>query len=250
MIDEIVILAAGVGSRMAEITHDRPKCMAPFLNGTILSRLLRQLEPFQPRAVHIVGGYRIDVLRTYLASGNFALPVNLLENVRYAETNSLVSAEIALEKARGQVLMFNSDVVYENELVSRMVMFSAPWAFSLDRSDYNEESEKLALDGSGRVSQIAKTIAELDATGCSADFYRLQAGNGGLLELVRRYRTRPDSAKRLFEDFLDQLLLTERFEAVDITGLEWYEIDTAEELKDAEEVFTNVERSVAVGEAR
>lgn len=244
MIDEVVILAAGTGSRMAEITKDRPKCMAPFLGGTILSRLLRQLRRFQPRRIQIVGGYKIDVLERYLHGPEFAgLPINLLVNEQFATTNSLVSASVALAHAEGQLLMFNSDVVYQQELVQRMYESNAPCAFSLDRSDYNEESEKLCLGPGGRVVQIAKTIVEADATGCSADLYRIntQAGDGSLRRLLPHYLARPGAAKRLFEDFLDQYLLGQEFAAVDVTGLEWYEIDTVSELRDAEKVFARID---------
>jgi choline kinase len=243
MIDEVVILAAGTGSRMAEITVDRPKCMAPFLQGTILSRLLGQLRAYQPKRIHVVGGYKREVLAEYLKREEFAgLPFNLLPNDRYASTNSLISAVTAFEHSRGQLLMFNSDVVYDSVLIRRMVESTEPCAFSLDRSDYNEESEKLCMTDDGRVVQIAKTIAQADATGCSADLYRinLEVSDGLVRKLLPHFLSRPKAARQLFEDYLDHCLLPLRFGAVDISGLEWYEIDTVAELKDAEKVFASI----------
>ncbi len=138
--------------------------------------------------------------------------------------------------------MFNSDVVYDAELVRRMYESDIPFAFSLDRSDYNEESEKLTLDAAGRVVQIAKTTVEADATGCSADLYRVntETADGLLVRLLPRFISRPRASKLLFEDYLDNCLLVQNFGAVDVTGLEWYEIDTVPELKDAEQVFANI----------
>gem|GEM_PF-6479504 len=229
---------------MAEITKDRPKCMAPFQEGTLLSRLLSQLRAFEGiRKIHIVGGYRIGDLEEYVKRPEFAdLPIQVWQNEIYASTNSLISAKIAFEHARGQLLMFNSDVVYESELVRRMVDSEAPFAFSLDRSGYNEESEKIVVGSDGRVVHIAKTIAEADATGCSADLYRVRIEDGAnsIVALLARYLERPDAGKRLFEDFLDHLLLGLRFETVDVTGFEWYEIDTVAELQEAEMVFATV----------
>jgi len=243
MIEEVVILAAGVGSRMAEITKDRPKCMAPFLGGTILSRLLGQLRPYKPRKIHIVGGYKVEVLRAYLEREEFQdLPINLLNNDRFAGTNSIGSAAIALAVARGQLLILNSDVVYQAELIRRMYESVMPFAFSLDQSDYNEESEKLAINPAGRVVQIAKTLSEKDATGCSADLYRIntEASDQVVTRLLNRFLERPQAARCLFEDFLDQCILAQDFTSVDVTGLEWYEIDTAPELLDAERVFVDI----------
>ncbi len=243
MIDEIVILAAGTGSRMAEITKDRPKCMAPFLDGTILSRLLGQLRSFAPAKIHIIGGYKIEVLREYLKDPKFeGLPIQLWENNQYATSNSLLSAALALTKAKGQLLILNSDVVYEQELVVRMYASDMPCAFSLDRSDYNEESEKLAVNAAGRVTQIAKTISQADATGCSADLYRIntEIEDRVVYRLLQRFLDRPNAYKQLFEDYLDQCLLVQDFGVVDVTALEWYEIDTVAELQDAESVFSRI----------
>lgn len=243
MINEVVILAAGMGSRMAEITKDRPKCMVPFLQGTILSRLLGQLRHHQPRRIHIVCGYQREVLAKYLKREEFAgLPFNLLTNERYATTNSLVSAAAAIGQARGQLLVLNSDVVYDSAIIRRMVESTAPLAFSLDRSDYNEESEKICLNAAGRVVQIAKTISQADASGCSADLYRInvEADAGVIVLRIAQFLQRPNATKQLFEDYLDQCLLSQSFTAVDISGLEWYEIDTVPELKAAEGIFANI----------
>lgn len=245
MIDEVVILAAGLGSRMAEITKDRPKCMAPFQQGTLLSRLLVQLRAYEGiRRIHIVGGYRAEDLEEYVKHAEFAgLPIQVWRNDVYATTNSLISAKVAFEQARGQLLMFNSDVVYEAELVRRMVESEEPFAFSLDCSGYNEESEKLVLGTQGRVAAIAKTWKESEATGCSADLYRVrieEGNNESLLRLLDRYLERPDAPRRLFEDFLDHFLLSHPFAAIDVTGLEWYEIDTVAELRDAEAIFQGI----------
>lgn len=245
MIDEVIIPAAGVGSRMAEITLDRPKCMAPFLGGTILSRLLRQLAVYAPRRIHIVGGHRADVLARYLATPEFdSLPINLLHNAEYASTNSFASVAVGLAEARGQVLMVNSDVVYDSEIIRRMVESAAPFAFAIDRQSYSEESEKLVTNSDGRVVQIAKTVVAADAAGCSLDLYRLNLHHGGDVwqTMIRAFAQRPFARKRLFEDFLDHALLAIPFACVETDGREWYEIDTEAELNDAENVFVSVDR--------
>lgn len=240
MIDEVVILAAGIGSRMAAITHDRPKCMAPFQGGTILGRLLRQLAPTRPRRIHVVGGYQSEVLAGYLRGPEFAgLPFQLHHNPEYRTTNSLVSAAIALEAAQGQLLMLNSDVVYDPEVIRRMVTSEEPMALALDRSCYSEESEKIAVNPAGRAVQLAKTLLEPEAAGCSLDLYRFHPEAGGMdwRRRLANFQQRPRARRQLFEDFLDAGMVSDPFGCVDVSGLEWYEIDTVEELKDAEAIF-------------
>ncbi|MBX3739273.1 MAG: NTP transferase domain-containing protein [Candidatus Didemnitutus sp.] len=243
MIDEILILAAGLGSRMAAITHDRPKCMAPFQGGTFLSRLLQQLSPHRPRRIHIVGGYQVEALRRYLENAEFAgLPFNVITNSEFARTNSLASCALALAEARGQLLVLNSDVVYDAEVIRRMVTHSAPFAFALDRSCYSEESEKIALRGDGLAVQIAKTLTAAEAAGCSLDLYRFntESDDGAWRGMLANFLARPNTSRRLFEDFIDFTLIARPWECVDVSGLEWYEIDTVEELKEAEALFNQL----------
>lgn len=243
MIDEAVILAAGIGSRMAAITESRPKCMAPFQGGTILGRLLRQLAGHRPRRIHVVGGHRIEVLRAYLAAPEFAgLPLQLAENPAYRETNSLVSAATALAAARGQLLILNSDVVYDPEIIRRMVASEASFAFALDRSSYSEESEKIACGRDGSAVQIAKTLLPSEAAGTSPDLYRFRndEADGQWRCMVDNFLQRPRARRQLFEDFLDTTLAAHPFACVEVSGLEWYEIDTEPELREAEELFTRL----------
>ena len=243
MIDEVIILAAGVGSRMAPITRDRPKCLAPFQGGTILGRLLCQLAAHRPRRIHVVGGHQSAVLRAYLATPEYAsLPFNFLENSDYLTTNSLASAALALAAARGQLLIINSDVVYDPEVIRRMAQSEAPFAFALDRSCYSEESEKIALDHQGRAVQIAKALEQSEAAGCSLDLYRfnIDAAGGFWRTMLANFEQRPRARRQLFEDFIDQTLSFQPFAYVDVSRLEWYEIDTTEELKEADELFTRL----------
>jgi len=57
---EVVVLAGGAGLRLRPITYWTPKPLFPVPGGTLLSRLLQQIAPLNPRAVHVVTHHLAD----------------------------------------------------------------------------------------------------------------------------------------------------------------------------------------------
>jgi len=57
---EIVILAAGKGTRLGTLTEDTPKCLIPIEGRSLINRYLDSLESYSPLTVHVVGGFKFD----------------------------------------------------------------------------------------------------------------------------------------------------------------------------------------------
>ncbi|NOZ04892.1 MAG: NTP transferase domain-containing protein [Chloroflexi bacterium] len=57
---EVVILAGGAGRRLRPITYWTPKPLFPVPGGTLLSRLIQQVAPLDPRALHVVTHHLAD----------------------------------------------------------------------------------------------------------------------------------------------------------------------------------------------
>ena len=90
-----VILAAGVGSRLAPLTHDRPKVLVEVVGRSFLFRQLDLLAAagISSRDVVVVGGYRIDMVRTELVRGGYHCQVIL--NDRFEAWNNFYSLKVA-----------------------------------------------------------------------------------------------------------------------------------------------------------
>src|SRR5262245_61752441 len=64
-----VILAAGKGTRMKELTNDVPKPMLPVQGKPILEHIISGLMAAGVRDVFVVTGYRAEVAENYFGSG-------------------------------------------------------------------------------------------------------------------------------------------------------------------------------------
>ena len=64
-----VILAAGKGTRMRELTNEQPKPMLKVQGKPILEHILQGLIAADIREVFIVTGFRADTIEAYFAGG-------------------------------------------------------------------------------------------------------------------------------------------------------------------------------------
>ena len=70
---QAVILAAGMGKRLGDLTKGNTKCMIQVGNETLISRLLHQLDKQSISRIVLVVGYKAQELKDYLATLSFKL---------------------------------------------------------------------------------------------------------------------------------------------------------------------------------
>lgn len=118
---DVVILAAGRGSRLG---MNLPKCLAEFRGRTMLQRqveLIRACPPFSPRRIHVVTGYKHDLVERHVRSAR--LDVHLIRNPFWNLSAILGSAWLSLPHVGDTVLRMDSDVLFSNPgEVARLVM--------------------------------------------------------------------------------------------------------------------------------
>ena len=119
---QAVILAAGMGKRLKELTRDNTKCMVQVNGVTLISRLLHQLEGRQLSRVIIVVGYQGQKLMDYIGTLDLQIPVVFVENPIYDKTNNIYSLALAKDwLCREDTLLFESDLIFEDEVIDLLV---------------------------------------------------------------------------------------------------------------------------------
>ena len=96
---QAIILAAGMGKRLKELTKDNTKCMVKVNGETLIDRLLGQLSGLGLNRVVIVVGYKGDNLISYIGD-RYADKLNIeyVENPIYDKTNNIYSLALAKDK--------------------------------------------------------------------------------------------------------------------------------------------------------
>lgn len=230
-----LILAAGLGSRLAPITDTCPKSMVP-VNGTpILFKQIENLKENGITDITVVSGYLGDVLRDAVLA---KYPeVKVIHSADYASTNNMYSAYLGREAVEGEAfLMMNADVFYDASVVKSLLAFEAENAIVTDIGNYLEESMKV-VEKDGRLVEIAKTITKEDALGASIDVYKFSPEAGKVFfDVCRDFIEVKKELTMWSEVALNEVLGKVEFKACPLDG-RWLEIDNHDDLAAAEKLF-------------
>lgn len=125
-----IILAAGRGSRMKELTANHPKCLVELAGKPLLH--------WQLQSLHKAGVERILVVRGY-ASAHIRGEFETAENIRWASTNMLSTLLCAdhfvhdvFSKGFKRVIVSYSDIVYHSDHVHKLLLCNKNLAITFD----------------------------------------------------------------------------------------------------------------------
>lgn len=233
-----LILAAGLGTRLAPITDDFPKCMTEVAEGkTIIEKQIDNLHSVGITDITVISGYKADLLKSYLESKYKGL--NIVESVDYRTTNNMYSAFLGAPYVGGnEFLMMNADVFYDASVLEALLNSEAKDAIVTDIGRYIEESMKV-VEENGKLMRISKTITPEEALGSSIDVYRFSVEGGKLFfNKCDEYINQRKELKMWSEVALNDILPEANFKACPLIG-RWFEIDNHEDLAAARKLFAD-----------
>ena len=119
---QAIILAAGMGKRLGDLTKDNTKCMIK-VNGTyLIDRLLSQLDSLNLERIILVIGYQGEKLRTHIEKQSRNTPIEYIYNPVYNKTNNIYSLYLAKEELQKQdTLLIESDLIFEDTLFHKIL---------------------------------------------------------------------------------------------------------------------------------
>lgn len=236
-----VILAAGMGSRLAPLTNDRPKPMVEACGRPLLLRAIERLAAVGITGddVIVVTGYRKDVLEARLAAEGVS--VRQVFNPHYSDWNSFNSLLVAREAVGDSpFLTLEGDVLFDDQVLPRML--AAPGAAQLAcemSDDCDAEAMKAQVDGRGYLRALAKELDPKTSVGEFIGIARFDraAGQQVFADLARF------EAEGITNQYYDHSYhrLAERGELdislVDISDCVSLEIDDLKDLARAEDLW-------------
>lgn len=236
-----VILAAGKGTRLNGTAGESPKCLVQVGGMSLIERQIRVLRDTGIDDIVVIVGCQAERVRR--ACGD---RITYIENVRYAQTNSLYSLWMARPLLYEGFVVLNCDVLFHPALLSDLVTSPHENALLLGyreefQAPYGDEEMKVTVRG-GRVTDMSKDMDPATADGENLGIVKFGArGAAALVEimdgLVAEGRVR-DWAPRAFAAFARRYPL----HAVGTRGLPWIEIDFPEDFhRAAREVLPAIE---------
>ena len=117
---QAIILAAGMGKRLGELTKGNTKCMIEVGGIKLIDRMLSQLASLSLKRVVIVVGYQADNLMNYLGNRyDDKLQIEYILNPIYDKTNNIYSLALAKQQLQeDDTLLLESDLIFEDRMLT------------------------------------------------------------------------------------------------------------------------------------
>lgn len=158
---ELLLLAAGRGSRMGALTENLPKSLIPINGKPIVEHTVDgYYQVFKNQAVSIVSGYNKDALNRWVSSRGEL--IKTYENKKWDQCGPTVSLKVGLEKDFDvDVLMIgNGDTVFTKELFNIVSNIGSKEGYYLIVSkifDFDQDS-MLVDEQDGNLVRAGKRI--------------------------------------------------------------------------------------------
>ncbi len=228
-----IILAAGAGNRLRPITAKMPKALIKIGEKTVLERMLDSLISLGVNDICFVVGHMKHMIAGFAGKKYDGARFKYILNPDY-ELGSIVSLWVAREEFSGDdALLMDADVIFERDLLHRLVNSKTANCFLIDKnfSDTGEEMKVAALNK--KIVQVARKISrEHDEVGEGVGFCKISpAYHGELLKALEK----SICLNRVcdYEMALDDFVRRSPTGFEDVTGLKWTEIDFEADIEKA-----------------
>lgn len=243
---QAIILAAGMGKRLKELTQNNTKCMVKVNGVTLIDRMLHQIDKHQLSRIIIVVGYERQKLIDYVGTLGINTPIFYVDNPIYDKTNNIYSLGLAKEwLLQDDTLLFESDLIFEDSVLDVLLNDTRETLALVDKYESwmdgtcvklgDDDSIEAFIPGKrfkfNEIKEYYKTVNIYKFSKHFSqthyvpflDAYQSALGKNEYYEQVLRVITMLDDPE---------------IKALRLNGQRWYEIDDIQDLDIAESIFT------------
>jgi len=235
----VIILAAGEGTRLRPYTLDKPKCLVQVDGASLLERQLDVIRSVSLSLITVVGGYKSEMLGI---DG-----VELRVNPRFYETNMVWTLFSVEDKLDGDVLISYGDIVYSREILHSLLNSKADISVTIDKEwesywrerneDPLDDAETLKLGPNNSIYEIGQSPESInDIEGQYMGLIKLSAEG---VRQVKEVYYKALNENDLLGKSVENAYMTDLLQAIIDVGYSvtavpvyggWVEIDTTSDL--------------------
>lgn len=242
---QAIILAAGMGKRLKELTSEATKCMVKVNGVAMIDRMLGALDKLGLSRIVVVVGYEGQKLMDYIDALGIATPIEYVNNTVYDKTNNIYSLYLAKDYlVQEDTLLLESDLVFEEAVLQKLIRHPYPSLVLVDKFESWMDGTVVTLDDHDNIqSFVAKRefdFNRIDAYYKTVNIYKFSKEFSQLyyVPFLEIY-CKALGTNEYYEQVLKVITFLEdpHIKAVKLTGEKWYEIDDVQDLDIAETIF-------------
>lgn len=244
---QAVILAAGMGKRLKELTSNATKCMVEVNGVTMISRVLNQLDRLGLNKIVMVVGYEGEKLKDYVGTVPIDTPVEFIENDIYYKTNNIYSLYLARQALlEDDTLLLESDLIFEDAVLDKIVNDPYPSLALVAKFESWMDGTVVTLDEEGNIkSFLGKkefVFEDIKSYYKTVNIYKFSRNfsRSHYVPFLEAY-CKALGHNEYYEQVLKVITHLEKPEikALCLDNELWYEIDDVQDLDIAESIFAS-----------
>jgi L-glutamine-phosphate cytidylyltransferase len=238
-----IILAAGKGTRMGDLTKESPKCTLDFFGKTLIDR---QIKVFQETGIT-----DITIVTGFMSHKITNTGCKMIKNEQYGTTNMVESLFCTRALWDDEIVVSYGDIIYEQKVLERLIKRKENFNVVIDLNgesyfrdrfgdNFLSETESLVMDKDRNILEIGEPNPELlRVQGQYIGLMKFSSNGLNIMSTVydndkKEYWDKPWlRSKSLKEGYMTDMLqriidLGNEVKAVCIEG-GWLEFDTKED---------------------
>lgn len=250
-----IILAAGIGTRMGEISKNTPKCLIKVGNKSIIEYQIEALKFNNINDISVVIGYFAEKVKSILKNAS----VKFYPNHDYEKTGMLESMYCAKEELNGNLILLYGDIIFKADLIKKLLEDKNDFCLVVDRQkeieheaeevfeQYHGEKIKKGSTKVNIINGIVKKISkDMPPEESSAEYIGIaKFSKKGLMVFVDRVKEligNGEIKKYPSPSHLFSWLINNGYEihVVYTDGLVYEEMDYLDDLEKAKAKFVNL----------
>ena len=247
---QAIILAAGMGKRLQDLTKDNTKCMVKVNGVPLIDRILGQLSKLDLKRVVIVVGYKGEGLMEYIGT-RYAdvLNIEYVENPIYDRTNNIYSLALTKDKLiEDDTILLESDLIFDDKMFSLLLDNPDPNIALVAKYQTWMDGTMVRIDDECNIVNFipkkAFKYADVDYYYKTVNIYKFS--KEFLIQKYIPFLEAYCSAlgnNEYYEQVLRVICMLDNsnLKALPITNEKWYEIDDIQDLNIAEAIFAEDE---------
>mgnify|MGYP002571357692 FL=1 len=242
---QAIILAAGMGKRLKELTQDNTKCMVKVDGISLIERALGQLDRLGLSKIVIVVGYEGQKLIDYIGTLAVQTPVVYINNEIYDKTNNIYSLALAKEYLlKEDTLLLESDIIFEEAVLRALVDDPRDTLALVDKYERWMDGTVVKLDEEDRIIEFVPgkkfKFSEQDSYYKTVNLYKFsrEFARNRYVPFLEAYQKALGN-NEYYEQVLRVITMldTPGIKGMRLSGQKWYEIDDEQDLDIATTLF-------------
>lgn len=243
---QALILAAGMGRRLKELTRDSAKCMVEVNGKTLIERMLTHLDGLNLNEIIIVVGYKAKELISFINTLDIQTPITFVTNEIYAKTNNIYSLYLARDYlVKDDTLLLESDLIFGDGVLGKLMNSKYPNLALVAKYENWMDGTAVTIDSENNITRFIEK-SEFDYRNMNQYFktvniykFSRQFSESYYVPFLKAY-IESKGSNAYYEQVLKVLGVIEKslIKAEVLEDEAWYEIDDAQDLDIAESIFS------------